>query len=107
MYVGFNKYQIYGKAIIIIVVLFFIGLFIFVAPHLKANSPTPTAAIVFLVLIAILICLLTILMTLQLLFLTKGVNIDDKNKLIILTFFATRSLTIHINDLLNFSSIFG
>jgi hypothetical protein len=105
MLIRFNKYQVYGKITFLIIFLSVIGLFIIVVPPLRVDVNTPVVIFIFLILMGFLIFCFAILMTLQLLFLPKGVNIDEGNRLITLTFFVSRPFTITPDDVANFSSI--
>lgn len=104
MLIAFNKYQVYGKIAILSIFLLFFGLFIFLAPPLKSDVNPPVATFIFLIFFGFLFFCLAILMILQLLFLPKGVNINEENKFIILTFFAASSVKIELSDLSNYSS---
>ncbi len=104
MTIGFNKYQFYGKIIILIIFLPLFGFFIYALPHINFDD-VPIGAIIFLALIWMLLMLLLILSTLQLIFLPKGVEIDDEKKTLTLKFLFTKSVTIKLADLKEYFTI--
>lgn len=102
--IGFNKYQLFRKIAFLTVMIIFIAMFIFFHPVLKSKPNSSDVPMIFLIIICLFLFFVSVLMTLQLLFIPKGVNIDHANNSIVLTFFGARSMTIYRNDLSNFSS---
>ena len=98
MTVGFNKYITYGQIITLVVFLPLNGFFIYALPHMKFDD-APIGGIIFFALIWMLLMLLLILSALQLIFLPKGVQIDDEKQTLILKFIFTKSVTVELADL--------
>lgn len=105
MRIGFNKFQIYGKIILLSVILL-LAMFFFLYPiPQRPNSEFPLPAILFLsVLVAVLICGL-ILIILELLFLPKGVYIDKTDKSLQLSFFGSKPYTIETGHINSYSAV--
>ena len=104
MTIGFNKYQFYGKIIMLVIFLPLFGFFIYALPHMNFDD-APIGGIIFLALTWMLLMLLIILSTLQLIFLPKGVEIDDEKKTLTLKFLFTKSLSIKPADLTDYFTI--
>lgn len=104
MTIGFNKYHIYGQIITIVIFLPLFGFFIYALPHMKFDD-APIGGIIFLALIWMLSMLLLILSALQLIFLPKGVQIDDEKQTLILKFLFTKSVTVELADLTEYFTI--
>lgn len=107
MHIGFNKYQVYGKIIVLILFWGFISLFLFFLPGIKFDLEFTSATIgkaTVIILIFGLLFFLSCLMTLQLIFLPKGVDIDKEKKTITLDYFFSRAIVININEVTNYSS---
>ena len=104
MTIGFNKFQFYGKIIILIIFLSFLGLFIYYRPPIKFDN-APIGGIILLIIIWTLVILFLILMTLQLFLLPNGVEIDEENQILTFKFFCTKSLIISPIDINEFCSI--
>jgi hypothetical protein len=105
MEIGFNKYQVYGKIVILTFIISFIGLFIYFHPPLKFDNSPPTIVVIMLPLIGGLIFFMSILMTLQLVFLPKSVIINTKEKSLTIKFFFARQFSIQINEINEFSTV--
>lgn len=104
MTIGFNKYQFYGKIIILTIVLSLIGLFIYYRPPIKFDH-AQIGGIIFLILVWTLVMFFLILMTLQIIFLPKGVKIDKQNKTLTLRFLFAKPLMVLPNDINEFCTI--
>jgi len=99
-----NKNQFYAKIIILTIIFTLIGVFVYYRPPIKFDD-APIEGIIFLILVWTLVGFLLIIMTLQLIFLPKGVDIDQQNKTLTLKFLFAKPLTVLPKDLIDFSSI--
>ena len=104
MTIGFNKYQFYGKIIILTIVLSLVVLLAYYRPPIKFEN-APIGGIIFLIAVWALLMFGLILMTLQLIFLPKGVEIDLQNKMLTLKFLLAKPLIVLSDDIHEFCSI--
>ena len=102
MYISYNKYQVYGKAVILFFLLTIIGLFTFFHPPLLQFHLS--VQVLFLILLALLIVYFIILMTLQLLLFPKGIEIDYIEKTLTVHYFLFRSTIIYSTDILEYAT---
>jgi hypothetical protein len=100
MHIGFNKYQVYGKIVVLTFILAFVGFFIYFHPPLKFDDPPPSLVILILLpIVGLLILVMALLMALQLFFLPNGVTLDNADKSITLNFLLSKSLKIEVMEI--------
>jgi hypothetical protein len=98
MYIGYNKYQRYGKIILII-------LLVLPAWGMIAKLPPDDFSLdIFILLIVLIIIVGEIFMLMQLLFLPSGVEIDNDNKALTVHYFLIKPNTIGLEDILDYST---
>src|ERR1700739_3505441 len=98
MYIGYNKYQRYGK-------IFFIVFYIFIGWVLILRLPPnafPTDT--FMILLVIFILLGSIFMLMQLIFLPSGVEINNDDKTLTVYYFLIKPNIIRAEDILDYST---
>ncbi len=105
-YIGCNKYQFYGKFFVIILFISIFGLFVYAANSGLTNSqPTKSEIIqtMFLIFLGLIFSFMLVMMILELLFITNGIEIDFKKKNILLKYFLIKSETIELSDIIQYS----
>jgi hypothetical protein len=102
MYIGYNKYQVFGKIIVLVIFISFMGLFIYFLPHLHGFRFTFQT--LFAIIIWLLIFWLFIIMTLHLLFFPKAVEINDVEKTLTVHYFFLQPNIIYITDMFEYST---
>jgi hypothetical protein len=106
MKISFNKYQVYIKASFLIFILLLAGVFIYfnLTRHMRSNIEFSQMGFLFLVWTCILWW--TILMIFQLIFLPKGLFIDDGNRTLTLSYFFHKPLLMRATEISEYSIVY-
>jgi hypothetical protein len=99
MEIGFNKYQLFGKIVILSIVLSIITVVLYFHPSRSFDDQPTTFQITFLFFIGALLLYMFVLMILQLLLLPIGVNIDYANKTLSIKFPFAKTILIESSDI--------
>lgn len=103
MEIGFNKYQVFGKIILIPFLGFFFSLLIIALPNINFKNDS-FLFVIFFTLIISLLFVMFIIMILELFFLPKGVSIDYQNKSLTLSYFFLKQNVINIAEIIDYNS---
>jgi hypothetical protein len=105
MDIGFNKYQLYGKIVVLAIVLSIIGVVLYFHPS-KGFDDQPTAfQIIFSIFLGASLLFMFVLMILQLLLLPAGVNIDYTRKTLTIKFPFAKTIFIAPTDIMEYRPV--
>jgi hypothetical protein len=102
MYISYNKYQVYGKVVILFTIFSLFGLFVLFHPPLPELHFTFLT--VFIISIAVIICSFLVLMIIQLLFFPKAIEINKLAKTLTVHYFILRPNLIYSTDMLEYTT---
>ena len=103
MQIGFNKFQFYGKMILIFIVSIIVMVLLFYPHPIRFSTPITTPEKVFLYFIAFLIFIGFISVILQFCFQPKCVDIFEEEKYMVVSFWIFKSITIPFDSIANYS----
>ncbi len=103
MYISYNKYQVYSKSILLAIVLSIIILFVCRAPLSKLSFQF-SWKVAFLIFLCLFLFRMMVVISLQLLFLQKGVNINVDDKLLEITYFLKKKDIVRMTDIKEFTT---
>ena len=105
IYIGSNKYQLYGKTITLVIFIFIIGMICTHPMKWNSNGNYPPIFILyfFFPLMGLLLLTMLIVMTLELFFMSKSIEIDFKNKTLLLKYLFIQSDMLVLDDIIQYS----
>lgn len=105
MHIGFNKFQSYGKMMLIFIVSMIVMVILFYPHPIRFSTPATAPQKVFLYFIVFLIFIGFVSIILQLCFQPKCVDIFEEEKYIVVSFWILKSITIPFDSFANYSFI--
>jgi len=102
MYISYNKYQVYGKVVMLTIFYSLIVLFVFLHPPLPVFHLTFQA--IFLIALWLLIFCFCVFMTLQLLFFPKAIEINNIDNTLTVHYFLLRPNIIYSTDISEYTT---
>ena len=102
MYISYNKYQVYGKVVLLVIFFSLIGLLFFFHPSLPEFHFTFQVA--FLMALWLSIFCFLVFMTFQLLFFPKAIEINDVDHTLTVHYFLLRPNIIYSTDISEYTT---
>ncbi len=98
MYISYNKYQLFGKIILLTIIVLLAALFAYYRPPVNFNN-APIVGIILLIVIWVLLIYALTIMILQLLFFPKAVEINRIDHALTVHYLFQHPNIIHITDI--------
>jgi hypothetical protein len=106
MKIGFNKYQVFGKIIVLIVIISFSWLFIYSILTKHIQGTLSGFRIIFFLIMGVFILYSAILIIFQLIFLPSGLFIDYGSRTLTLNYFFHKPFSMGLAEISEYSIVY-